>query len=520
MMLTAAKCCQKKCLAPSAKSFPCQFPTCQKAICQACFTAVVLTKNQLAAFESKDGSTVVVCTKRHYNSCKKAITDLEKKMLKEPSNRWDQDGPLGRDDPNHSESIVIGWLTEEGNYRRYRGSDNKGLRKTEFAEKIAIIINSSGMKIKRDAKMVVNKIASLEGAFHRAHDFAQHETGAGKEVTDTGKTFEEVVTGKFKYYYEMLEVMADRAGGRATCSTDNVDDLELTAEQREFLFKPGIESEDDEDGDDDDDDDNGEDDDGANVNYSPSSPDLEGAASNQPTAATTAQWDGDMDHRPDYAAVAPASLYNHRTNMFDSSDTDNDEMGTNKGKRSALYSDDDCDKKPKAKSQRRSKKLPPRIIGNKDEEDVDDEIDVLGGFRDAIPNGKKTLAGKAKAAPASAVASGSGSKKQINKQSASTSKARKPKNADAMLADSQEESARSMQRMIEEKKRHNQQKEAQKEAARQQKEVVRQRRAEQREQKSAMSYNMKLYNNYMKLKADGMPADKIIELFPDMKKFI
>jgi hypothetical protein len=530
MMLTAAKCFQKKCLAPSANAFPCQFPTCQKAICQSCFTAVVLTKNQLDAFENKDGSTVVVCSKRHYNSCKKAITDLEKKQKKEPSNRWDQDGPLGRDDPNHSESIVIGWLTDEGNYRKYRGSDNKGLRKTEFAEKIAKIINCTGVKIKRDAKMVVNKIASLEGAFRRAHDFANHETGAGKEVTDTGKTFEDVVTGKFKYYYEMLEIMADRAGGRATRNTDNLDDLELTSGERALLGQPGDEIEDDEVV-------NDEEDDYSDDYSSPPSPDLEGAASNQPTAATTVQWDGEMGHQPVYAAmpynvpvaasVVPASLRYSRNDIFDhSDDTDNDETGTNKGKRSVPFvGDDDDDKKPKAKSQRSNKKFPPPIT--EDVEDEDGNIDVLGGYRDAKGTGKNTLAGKAKAA----VASASGSKKQIKQSASSTSKARKPKNADAMMADSQEESNRSMQRMIEEKKRHNQQKEAasqqkeaarqqQKEAARQQKDDVRQRRAEQREQSSAMSYNMKLYDNYMKLKADGMLPDKIIELFPDMKKFI
>jgi hypothetical protein len=158
-------------------------------------------------------------------------------------------------------------------------------------------------------------------------------------------------------------------------------------------------------------------------------------------------------------------------------------------------------------------------IGIDDVEEVDGDVDVLGGFRDAKSTGKKTLAGKTKSAPASS----SGGKKLITKQSASSSKPRKPKNADAMLADVQDESARAIQAMIEEKKRHNQQKEAgrqQKEVDRQKKEADRHRRAEQREQASAMSYNMQLYDNFRKLKADGMPDNQIIELFPDMKKFI
>jgi hypothetical protein len=145
MMLTAAKCCQKKCLAPSATAFPCQFPTCMKGICQLCFSTVIMKKNQYDDIYNKDGSSVVVCSKRHYTSCVKIITDAEKKRLQDPSNRWDQDGPDGRDDPNHSELILISWLTVEGNYRKFRGSDNKGLRKTEFAIIIARIINSTSL---------------------------------------------------------------------------------------------------------------------------------------------------------------------------------------------------------------------------------------------------------------------------------------------------------------------------------------------------------------------------------------
>jgi hypothetical protein len=144
MMLTAAKCCQKKCLAPSATVFPCQFPLCQKGICQSCFTAVVLTKNQLNALvDNKDGSTLVVCSIRHCRAYEKFAITLEKKKKKETTNRWDQDSPNGPDDPNHSEFVLINWLTEEGNSRKFRGSDNKGLKKTEFAEEIAKIINCS-----------------------------------------------------------------------------------------------------------------------------------------------------------------------------------------------------------------------------------------------------------------------------------------------------------------------------------------------------------------------------------------
>jgi hypothetical protein len=208
--------------------------------------------------------------------------------------------------------------------------------------------------------MVINKINSLEGAFRRAHDFANHETGAGKTAKDTGKSFEDCVMGVFKYYYVLAEVMADRASGRATLNTDNPEDLELTTDQRESLAKSGNESEDDGVADDEDDNDNEEVADGDYVGddySSPPFPVLEGAGTNPPTDARIAQWDGEMGHQPIYtpmmplnvplaASVAPTDLFNH------ASDSDNDESGMNQGKRSApAVAVEDYGKKPKVKLQ-------------------------------------------------------------------------------------------------------------------------------------------------------------------------
>jgi hypothetical protein len=53
-------------------------------------------------------------------------------------NSWDVDGLYGRDDPNTSMKILLDWWTTEGNYARYRGKNNNGKQKNEFAEELAL----------------------------------------------------------------------------------------------------------------------------------------------------------------------------------------------------------------------------------------------------------------------------------------------------------------------------------------------------------------------------------------------
>jgi hypothetical protein len=80
-----------------------------------------------------------------------------------------------------------------------------------------------------------------------------------------------------------------------------------------------------------------------------------------------------------------------------------------------------------------------------------------------------------------------------------------------MIAVVQDEIARSLQALVEEKKRHNQQKEA-----------ASLRRTEHlalSHQQKKQKYDMMLYKCYRQLKADGMADDKIITFFPDMKKY-
>ena len=66
---------------------------------------------------------------------------------------------------------------------------------------------------KRDQKNVLNKIQHIEKTFREAHNFATSETGAGLKEGDTG-TFEEDVKRKCPYYFELVDIMADRASSK------------------------------------------------------------------------------------------------------------------------------------------------------------------------------------------------------------------------------------------------------------------------------------------------------------------
>jgi hypothetical protein len=95
-------------------------------------------------------------------------------------------GKNGPDDPNHSESILIAWLTTHGNYERFRGTGNNGLRKINFAGTIANSMNKAGVRKVRTGKDVLNKIEYVEKSFRLAHDWSHTKTGEGLRETDRG----------------------------------------------------------------------------------------------------------------------------------------------------------------------------------------------------------------------------------------------------------------------------------------------------------------------------------------------
>jgi hypothetical protein len=175
----------------------CSSPDCTKYVHMACFISFIMAKT---AFNDLDVD-VIVCNKTCYE---KYMSNKEEKAYS-----WDNDGFNGVDDPNSSVGILIGWLTTQGNYANiYRGKNNGGKSKRKVCGIIAEYINYYNVKNKRDWKQVFNKIEHLERTFPDPYIFANKETGVGMLSSDTG-TFNDIVTGKCKHYYDLEAVFGD-----------------------------------------------------------------------------------------------------------------------------------------------------------------------------------------------------------------------------------------------------------------------------------------------------------------------
>ena len=112
-----------------------------------------------------------------------------------------------------------------GNYSKYRGKNNSGKRKIQFAEEISKKINDAGVRVKRDKDKVKAKITHIETCFRSAHDFAFTETGAGIKETDEGN-FRDIILKKCPWYFDLLDIFKDRASAKPKMTSDELDSEE------------------------------------------------------------------------------------------------------------------------------------------------------------------------------------------------------------------------------------------------------------------------------------------------------
>eukprot|EP00980_Cylindrotheca_fusiformis_P027431 scaffold20432_cov108-Cylindrotheca_fusiformis.AAC.2 len=101
---------------------------------------------------------------------------------------------------------------EEGNYSKFCGKNNDGVKKAEFCRSLAHKMTEETTSV-RDAKNVLNKIQQhVEKKFHEAHNFATSETGAGLHQAEDPGTFEDAVKRKCPYYCSMRRVAMQSTG--------------------------------------------------------------------------------------------------------------------------------------------------------------------------------------------------------------------------------------------------------------------------------------------------------------------
>jgi hypothetical protein len=90
----------------------------------------------------------------------------------------------------------------------------------EISKKIK---QASTLKI-RKAPSIQMKIEAMEANFRDAHDWVNN-MGVGVLERDGQVTFEEAVKKRFMYYYDLVDVMSERASESPKVSTDTMNML-------------------------------------------------------------------------------------------------------------------------------------------------------------------------------------------------------------------------------------------------------------------------------------------------------
>lgn len=217
-------CCKRGCLIQGPPLLDCANPSCTKATHFMCYQWLIQVKNKNPNATDEDLQLLpdgkVACTKACH---KKMMKAKERDEAESGRSKWHSDA---KPETPHltSMKILLDWMTEEGNYSKYRGKDNGGKKKKKFHEELAAQMSEATTSI-RDDKQVGAKIQHLEKKWREAHNFATSETGAGMEQKDFANgttTFRDIVLGKCEYYYELLEIFQDRASAQPKVNSDQL----------------------------------------------------------------------------------------------------------------------------------------------------------------------------------------------------------------------------------------------------------------------------------------------------------
>jgi hypothetical protein len=172
---------------------------CTKFIHSYCYGTQFIVKSNLEPLvDPTDNTTYCACSKRCYNKVKTAIGNNTYNNEEDSRSVWGKDGREGPEDINNSMKILLDLMTENhgSNYIKFCGKNNN-MSKQATAEIVAKRINALGVRVKRTAKQLLNKIYYLEQSFRTAHDFANSQTGAGLIESDNEETFKKLIEKKY-----------------------------------------------------------------------------------------------------------------------------------------------------------------------------------------------------------------------------------------------------------------------------------------------------------------------------------
>ena len=102
-----------------------------------------MKKKELEPLITQNDVEVFVCKKGCYNKAKKRLSS------KSSYYNWKNDSPRGEDDLVGSlEGILMKWMMEEGNYRKYHGYKHGGKSKNQYHKELSTLMNESNVLVK------------------------------------------------------------------------------------------------------------------------------------------------------------------------------------------------------------------------------------------------------------------------------------------------------------------------------------------------------------------------------------
>jgi len=138
----------------------CNNPECQNFIHPSCFNKL------LVVFAAEDWEGPAYCGKRCFNSNKKMLEAAVSKVKEEVP--WHTDGATLE---LNSMSVIIYWLTTDGNYSCCQGGDKQnGTSKVGIANELSQLRKAKGITVDRPGRDVHVRINCLEQQFKAAKD--------------------------------------------------------------------------------------------------------------------------------------------------------------------------------------------------------------------------------------------------------------------------------------------------------------------------------------------------------------
>lgn len=170
------KCQIKGCpgLNPSPHTPPlnCSAEECEKQVHSICYERMIAKSKKARLVHP----TQVFCT----FSCQ----DKHEKSNLSSYLHWRNDGKNGPEDPEHSEHFIVQWLLKDENFNTWR-SPPGGQTKLKVANRVALLLNTFGLKREVTSQMVYNKIAHIEGQMRSTYDWCSgSKTGVGLKEND------------------------------------------------------------------------------------------------------------------------------------------------------------------------------------------------------------------------------------------------------------------------------------------------------------------------------------------------